>query len=123
MNYLPTTPDIILAAVALISLVFSAYNYLRNPQQQLDKRQAVEHTDIEGKAQILAQQVQWEKELNEKKFAEFGTRLDASMTLAQNHIHTVDTKVDALVISMNTLSNEVTRLTTIIEERIPRLTA
>lgn len=43
-----------------------------------------------------------------------------SFNLAQNHIHTVDTKVDKLVETVGQLSNEVTKLGTIIEERVPR---
>jgi len=44
--------------------------------------------------------------------------------MAQNHIHTVDTKVDGLantITQMNlSLTNELTKLGTIISERMPK---
>jgi hypothetical protein len=52
--------------------------------------------EMENKANLLAQQVEAEKCANEKRFAEFANRLDQAFALAQNHIHTVDTKVDGL---------------------------
>jgi hypothetical protein len=104
----------------IIGAVFMAVNYFKNPQIQLDKKQAIDKTEEEGKAAILVQRVQWEKEANEKKFAEMGYRLDTAMTTAQNHIHTVDIKVDALITNINIMSNEITRLSTIIDERIPK---
>ena len=48
------------------------------------------------------------------------TRMDTNTALAQNHIHTVDTKVDVLKGEVADLKGAVIRLTTIIEERIPK---
>ena len=42
------------------------------------------------------------------------------MSLAQNHIHTVDIKVDKVVENVTRMSNEIVKLATIIEERIPK---
>ena len=61
-----------------------------------------------------------EKEANEKKFAEFSLRLTDAMTMAQNHIHTVDTKVDGLIKVVAEMDKQLTHLATVIEERIPK---
>ena len=122
----------ILGIIGIFSAVVTWVMYLRKPQEDLEKKQLKSEEDlkdkatvlsqkeVESRAAILAQQVQWEKEANEKKFAEFGLRLDGAMTLAQNHIHTVDTKVDKLLETVGTMSNRITELSTIINERIPK---
>lgn len=128
METLFTTSNIMFF-IGIIGLIFSVYFNYRKPQEDIEKKQiksdedlkdkatVLSQKEVENKANVLAQQVQWEKEANEKKFVEFNLRLDNSMTLAQNHIHTVDVKVDQLIASVNKMSNEITRLSTIIEER------
>lgn len=128
------TPQNITFVVGMLGVIFSVFMYFRKPQEDLETQQALLGKDIggkatllaqeeaKGKASLLAQQVQLTTDANEKKFAELSQRLDASMTLAQNHIHTVDTKVDGLISTMASLKSDVVRLTTIIEERIPRKT-
>lgn len=92
---------------------FGIFLYFRNPQEKLDKDTS-----------ILTQQVKWEKELTENRFRDMGARLDTALTLAQNHTHTVDVKVDALtgvVNGMNLqLTGEIIKLGTIIQERFPK---
>ena len=126
-----TVPNI-LFALTFIGVIFSVYLHLRKPAEDLEHKQIVSdkelgtkatllaQKEVENKATLLAQQVEWEKIANEKKFTEFGLRLDGAMLLATNHIHTVDTKVDKLSIDLNGISVEIAKLTTIIEERIPR---
>lgn len=125
-------PSNIMFAIGLLGVIFSVFSFFRKPQESLEKKQILvdenlkdkatilSQKEAEGKANVLAQQFQWEKEANEKKFNEFSSRLDAAMTLAQNHIHTVDTKVDTLIATIGKMSNEITRLSTIIDERIPK---
>jgi hypothetical protein len=125
-------PSNIMFAIGLLGVIFSIFFYFKKPQENLEKKQIIAEEDLkdkatilqqkeaEGKANVLAQQFQWEKEANEKKFQEFSCRLDNSMTLAQNHIHTVDVKVDNLIVTIGKMSNEITRLATIIDERIPK---
>ena len=72
--------------LGILAIIFSVYSYFRNPQIKSEKTDA-----------LLNQRVQWEKESTDKKFADFGLRLDNSMSMAQNHIHTVDVKVDGLM--------------------------
>lgn len=101
----------------------------------MDKKQAVNdiemdskatilaQKELESKASILAQQVQWEKEANERRFKEMNDTLVSATSLAQNHIHTIDVRVTNLTEVVNgmnlSLVTEITKLTAIIDERIP----
>ncbi len=99
--------------LGLLGTLFGVFFYFKNPQIDSDKKDA-----------LLEQRVQWEKEATEKRFGEFTVRLNDSMALAQNHIHTVDTKVDGLIGSVNAMNLEmtkaITRLETTIHERFPK---
>ncbi len=112
MQALLTTGNITFV-LGVLGIMFSVFLYFKTPQTESEKKDA-----------LLAQQVQWEKESNEKRFSELSIRITESMTLAQNHIHTVDTKVDSLISSVNAMNLEVskaiTRLETTIHERFPR---
>lgn len=118
------TPANIMFMIGIIGMAFTIWEKVKNPQTELDKRQAVDRIAEEGQNKILEQRMQWEKEASEKRFLELGNRLDSSMTLAQNHTHTVDVKVDQLIKdvgAMNlSLTKEVSTLTAIINERVPR---
>lgn len=126
-----TVPNIMFA-MGTVGTIFAIYFRFRKPTEDLEKNQIITDKDlgtkatilaqkeVENKATLLAQQVEWEKQANEKKFSEFGLRLDNSILLAANHIHTVDVKVDKLGENIGGMSIEIARLTTIIEERIPR---
>ena len=130
-----TLPNIVFV-IGILATIFGIYSYFRKPQEDLEKKQIIIDNEIntkatvlaanemENKAKLLAQQVEWEKCANEKKFAEFGIRLDNSFLLAANHVNTVDTKVDKLCESVNSMkiemSNQITRLGVIIEERLPK---
>lgn len=107
-------------ALGIIGILFSVYSYFRNPQEKLALDQALTKKDVESEAALLAQEVKLKNEQNDKKVTELAARLDGAMTLAQNHIHTVDTKVDGVITQISLMSNEITMLRTIIEERMPR---
>ncbi len=119
MDKLFTTSNIMFA-LGIIGLLFTIWEKVTNPQIRLDKKQAVDKSEEEGKARILEQRVQWSKEDNDRRFNEMGTRLTEAMTLAQNHTHTVDVKVDKLIESVNLLAIGVGKLETVIDERIPK---
>lgn len=106
--------------LGILGVIFTIYNYFKNPQIDGDKKDA-----------LLAQQVQWAKEgsdtrfkeiqeSTERRFAEMQLSIKDAFALGQNHIHTVDTKVDALSNNLISMGKEITRLATIIEERIPK---
>jgi len=124
--------SLIISLLTLLGIIFAAYFYFKNPQDRLEKKQlineerdkgkatVVEQKEVEGKAAILAKQFEWFMDVNNKKFEDMGKRLDEAFLLASNHTNTVDTKVDKLIQSSNLMSNEITRMATIIEERIPK---
>jgi len=126
------SPPNITFALGILGIIFSVFNYFRKPQVDLEKNQAINderdkskatvlaQKEVEGKASLLAQQVKSDKEDNNRRFLELGEKIDKSMTLAQNHIHTVDTKVDILAKEVGGLGIQITKLATIIDERIPR---
>ncbi len=114
------TPQNIIFAIGIIGTIFGIYKSFHDPQISLDKQQDLDKQEVEAKANILEERAKWDREQYEKRFADMGTRLDAAFSLAQNHTHTVDVKVDKLIESVNALSNSVTRLETIIQERIPK---
>jgi len=103
------TPNNIMFVLGILGVIFGVYKYFRNPQIDSDKRDA-----------LLAQQVQWQIEGNERKFQEIQTSIKDAFNLAQNHTHSVDVKVDKLAEDVKGLSTEITKLSTIISERIPK---
>lgn len=125
------TPANITFFIGILSVIFSVFLYFKKPQDKIELEQALTDKEVsskatvlaqkemENKANILAQQVQWEKEANEKKFVEMGLKIDSTMTLAQNHIHSIDVKVDNLATVVGVMNNLLTKVITIIDERIP----
>lgn len=103
------TPSNITFSLGLMAIIFSVYNYFRTPQIDGDKRDALfaqklqDHIDSDALHQKAVQQ-----------------RFDELLLLSSNHIHTVDTKVDVLGSRVSNLDTSITRLSTIIDERIPK---
>jgi hypothetical protein len=137
------TPSNIMFVIGIIGVIFSIYKSYAQPQQELEKRQSLDalatekdkqladkdlgtkasilaQKELETKALVLAEQVKNKDVENERRFNEMGARLDTAMATAQNHIHTVDVKVDELNKSVGVLTNKITELSTIINERIPK---
>lgn len=121
------TPEIlnyILGFIALMSVAFTIWGNVRKPVDDMEIKQVVANKDLdnkatilaqkemENKASLLAQQVVLQKETYDKKFNEMGVRLD-----------TLDAKLNDLILTSNTwhldITKTLTRLATIIEERIP----
>lgn len=142
MNEILTASNVMFA-LGIIGLIFSVYKSYHQPQENIERRQSLDtlaaekdkliaekdlgtkatilaQKELETKALVLAEQVKNKDIENERRFNEMTSRLDVAMTTAQNHIHTVDVKVDKLIESSNLLSNKITELSTIINERIPR---
>lgn len=127
--------NIIMFGITAISVLFAVFFYFKNPQEKLDKKQAInevrdeerdknkatvlQQKEAESKATLLAEQVKWDKEANEKKFLEMGIRIDKAFEVAQNHINTIETEVKNQTVSIGALTNKMTELTTIISERLP----
>jgi len=130
------TPSNITFILGILAIIFSVFNYFRNPQITVEKKQIqadeelkdkatiLSQKEVENKANVLEKQFQWYMNSNEKKFAEFAKRLEDAFLMASNHTHTVDVKVDGLIKESNDwhlkISNQMTDLSRIIEERVPR---
>lgn len=95
--------------LGIVGVIFGVYHYFKNPQVAADKKDA-----------LLAQQVQWQIEGTERRFKEIQDSFQSLLLQSNNHIHTVDTKVDGLGKKVGDVENAITKLSTIIEERIPK---
>ena len=128
--------SVVSSVVMLIGVIFGIYFFLRKPQDSLEKKQIIageelkdkatilQQKEAENKANILAEQIKARNEENERRFADFGKRLDDAFTLAANHTHTVDVKVDSLIASTNAwhleISNKMTELSTMLKYLKPK---
>ena len=101
--------SLFLSGASAIGVIFMVYNHFRSPQISGDKKDA-----------LLAQQVQWQIEGTERRFKEIQDSFNGLLLQSNNHIHTVETKVDALSCSISDMAIEIAKLATIIEERIPK---
>ena len=108
MESLLTTSNITFV-IGAIGVIFTVYSYFKDPQVAGDKKDA-----------LLAQQVQWTIEGNERRFTEVQNSVKDAFSLAQNHTHTVEGKVDGLTVVVSDLGQQVIKLATIIDERIPK---
>lgn len=102
----------LIGVFGLLSIIFSVYNYFRKPQIDTEKQDALQQ-----------QAMQFEKEATERRFADIGKRLDSTFAMAKNDISHVDAKVEVMICDNNKwhleISNKLTELNTIINERIP----
>lgn len=92
--------------IGIIGIIFTIYNYFRNPQIRSDKIDA-----------LLEQKLGFVSKSFEDRFCRFDRDL---VNLRDNHIHTLDTKLDSLASIVNQMGKDVVKLSTIIEERIPK---
>lgn len=114
MNNIDTNDiGFIIGVLGIFSIIFTVYNYFRKPQEDSEKQDA-----------LLTQRVQWDKELTDKRFLEMGTRIDGLFSMAKNDISHVDAKVAVMIDDNNKwhleISNKLTELNTIINERLPK---
>lgn len=89
--------QIIMYGIGIGGAVFGVYSYFRNPQINSEKAESIMGLNI----------IQLQKD-----FA----------NLRDNHVHSIDLKLDEQGKSIRDLLIQTTRLSTIIEERIPRKT-
>lgn len=103
------TPSNITFVLGILAIIFSVWNKVKDPQIASDQRDA-----------LLAQQIKFFIEGTERRFKEVQDSFQGLLLQSNNHIHTVDTKVEALTTAMGDMRNEITRLATVIEERISK---
>ena len=113
----------IMLVLGLLGTLFGVYSYFKKPQditetklavgEERDKNKAtiLAQTEAEGKALLLAQQVQTEKEFNSKKFIEIAERFNSTDRKIETLIETVN--------SMNlSISKELMRVATIVSQHL-----
>lgn len=96
-------------AIGIVGTLFTVFKFIRDPQAKSDKTDA-----------LLEQRLNMRDEATEKRFKEINANFLALLSQSQNHIHTVDTKVENLNKTLSEVGKEIVRLSTIIEERIPK---
>lgn len=117
------TPTNIMFVLGLLGILFGIYTHFHKPQEDNEINKVVTEKDLgtkatilaqkeaEGKAQLLAQQVQTEKEFNSKKFIEISERFV-----------TTDRKIDTLIETVNemnlSLSKELMRIGTLVGQHM-----
>ena len=91
------TPDYatILSALGVLGVAFGVFSYFKDPQVKLEKGEGLMSMSINQLQKDLA-------------------------NLRDNHLHTLEVKMDEMRSDISKMSIEITRLGTIIEERIPR---
>lgn len=103
------TPSNIVFVLGLLGVIFGVFRYFKDPQVESEKTDA-----------LMKQQLEFFTNTTEKRFQTMQESFNALLLQSNNHIHTVDTKVDRVHSSMEELGRQVVRLGTIIEERIPK---
>lgn len=91
----PENISYILGVCGLLAIIFSVYNSFKNPQIKTDKDNVKLREDLDSLKIVV-------EEIKEK------------------HLASVETNIKELSKSVHDLSLQVTRLTTIIDERIPK---
>jgi uncharacterized protein HemX len=92
-----------------LGVLFGIYQYFRNPQIAEDK-----------KAALLAQEVKTTSTSVEQRFESIQKNFEGLLLQSNNHIHSLDIKIDAMNKAMTDMRVEVATLSTIIDERIPK---
>ena len=115
----------ILFAITIIGLLFSVWFKVKDPQEKLDKKQAINEERDKNKTEridfgILKTQFDMMCKINSDTFAKLELQIKEAFIVANNHTNETDSKVTGLVLEVGNLRNDVTRLATIIEERIPK---
>jgi hypothetical protein len=100
------TPSNIMFAIGIIGLLFTIWEKVKAPQTKSEQTDA-----------LMAQQLLYEKTAVESRFKTMQENFQGLLLQNNNHIHTLDTKIDGVCASLNDLSKQVVKLQTIIEER------
>lgn len=115
----------ILNIITLGGVAFTIFLYFKNPQTNLEKRQLVNEEKDKNKAEridfgILKTQFDMMCKINTETFVKLETQIKDAFLIANNHTNETDANVKNLVSDVGELRNDITKLGTIIEERLPR---
>lgn len=114
------TPGNVTFAIGTLGVIFSVFLYFRNPQVKAEKNDALIEQKLKLTREADEERLKLIQESNDRRFADMHDEIKAVLATSQNHIHTVDTKVDHLTVNVVKMGQEIVRLGTIIEERIPK---
>lgn len=103
------TTENMMFAVNIVGILFLIYISFRNPQIKSEKTDA-----------LLAQQLKLNGESIDRRFQEVQKSHTDLVLQSNNHINEVEKKVDSLNTRIGEVDRSVVKLSTIIEERIPR---
>jgi len=103
-----TIPNITFC-IGMLSIIFTVYHYFKNPQIKGEKVDA-----------LFDQRMKFVQESNDRRFTEVHEEIKAVTATNQNHLHTVDKKMDALTKTVEQMGKDIVKLSTIIDERIPK---
>jgi hypothetical protein len=96
--------------MTIVSIIGSFfYKRIFKPQNRLDKKQAVDNTVASDKAHLLAEQFQWKKEEDNRRFTELALATAKTNETALNHIHTIGTKVDSIAAQITQMNLNLTK--------------
>ena len=93
----------------VIGIIITVFRFINDPQRSSEKTDA-----------LMSQRMNWNAESTEKRFKDMQDNFNNLLLQSNNHIHTVDTKVDKVHEIIASMGKEITKLGTIIEERIPK---
>lgn len=97
-----TVPNI-LFVIGIFGTVFTVYNRITTPQQRSELSDALQ----QQREKIFA-------ELYEKRFTETQSQIKELTRVNQNHLHTLETKIDGAISSQNQTNIEIAKLETTI---------
>lgn len=93
---------------SMLGMIFLVWKSVQSPQERESQ-----------KAALLAQQVQSTVESVDRRFKDAQDSFNQLLLQSNNHIHTVDTKVENLTTLVVQIGKDMVELQTIIKERIP----
>ena len=99
-----TTGNIVFV-LGILGTIFTVYNYFRTPQIRSEKIDA-----------LLKQNLEFLTANFNVKFLSIDKQM---INLKDNHIHTIETRIESLTGIISAMGNQLVELKTIINERIP----
>jgi hypothetical protein len=105
------TPTNIMFGIGILSVAFNILQYIRKPQEKSEQNDAVFSVEFKNL---------------EKTFTERFTQTDRDLAnLRDNHLHTVEVKLDKHIndqqTSELTMAKTISRIETLLDERLPRI--
>jgi len=114
------TPSNIMFVLGVLGVIFAVFNYFKNPQIQIEKDLIKTKAQSDKEDNLNEVKYSYINESNNRRFNDIQKNFEALLLQSNNHIHTVDIKVETLSLNIISMEKELTRLSTIIEERIPK---